>query len=258
MSILVFAVSCSEALGQGFNWQYSAREPTNYPQLFIGVVGSGSFSQHFGRLQFAEKVGVDTCIVCAEYTQGTGTAWNLGVHAEYWLESGDIALYGNVRYDYTRGRFAFERDNGPWRGAPNRAPQQLITEWSLETEARTVLLDVGVKWKMFPLPVFLAGGVQGGYGLLFTSQQQERKISPAEHPFERQTIEGVFPQFQPIMAAGKLSIGADVPLANGLYASPAVFATMTLTNAAREGRWHWLHYGIQVSLVYGWLPSRED
>jgi hypothetical protein len=255
---LVFAVNCQEVFGQGFNWQYSAREPTSYPRLFIGITGSGALSQHFGQLQFAEKLGGDTCIICADYTQGRGTAWSLGIHTEYWLESGDIALYGSVRYDYARARFAFERDNGPWRGAPNRAPQQLITEWSLETEARSVLLDVGVKWKMFPLPIFAVGGVQGGYGIFFTSQQQERKISPAEHPFERQIIEGIFPQFQPIIIAGKLAFGADVPLANGLYASPAVFGAIALTNAARVGQWHWLHYGIQISLVYGWLPPREE
>jgi hypothetical protein len=266
--IAVGALSAAALAAQGFNWQYSAREPTNYPTLFLGASGSFSFAQHFSALQNIELRDDGSTCACGVYQRGTGTMTDAGLYAEKWLESGDVALTAGIRYEIRQARFSYVKNNGPWIGAPGRPPQDLITQWSLDSDVRSVVAEFGGKYKFFPLHLFASASLQAGYALVQRSSQQEIKVSPAEHPFQPVSVQGNFPALNRFMLGGKLAVGWDVPLARGLYASPSVFVAAPATSAAQQinssstnssaNVWRWLQYGLQVSIVYGWLPPRED
>lgn len=255
--------SRSDALAQGFNWQYSAREPTNYPTLFVGATGVVSLTQHFATLTSTEVRGDGSTCLCGVYQRGTGQIWGGGLYAEQWLERGDIALTAGLRYEMHSSRLSFQKNNGPWIGAPGRTSQDLITAWTLHSDVRSLLVDAGAKYKFYPLQLFAAASLHAGYVLTQVASQQEVKISPAEHPFQPITTEGDFPALNRFMLGGKVAVGWDVPLLRGVYASPALFVAAPITNSVQSAAgnpnvWRWLQYGVQVSIVYGWLPPREE
>jgi hypothetical protein len=270
-SVLLSPVLPSPTLhAQGFDWQYSSREPTSFPRMFLGVVGSFGASTHYGSIPNLQKQGGDTCFVCGTFQNGTGTGFSVGVQGEYWLADGDWAIVSSLRFERADSRFSYETDNGPWRPTPTTPPRALITATSLTNNTRHLRLDLGAKVKFFPSPIIAALSLQGAYLLGSQSLQFERKVSPAEHPFERTPDQISALEFRRANLGAMFALGADVPLARGLYAVPSVFVSVPLLSASVSptgasgaasalpaSNWRWWHYGIQIAVLYGWLPERE-
>ncbi len=243
----------SELPAQGFNWQYSAREPTGYPTLFVGVAGSRGLFENFAELEYRQTTAaIDNCL-CGVFRRGNGNMWNLGIHAEQWLESGDVAIYAGLRYEQSSSAMSYQESVE--RRLPGRNPYQLITEWTLQSDITHLLLDGGVKVKLYPTHVYLSAGLQAGTVLAGVSVQEERTVSPDFDPYRGTRLTEPFPRLSPVVLGGKIAAGIDIALAKGLYVSPAIYVSAPALSVAQNATWRWVQYGIQVVVVYGWLQE---
>ena len=244
---------------QGFNWQYSARFPTESPTLFVGVHGAYSpYGQNTTRLQHQEILSSrDTCF-CAEFKNARGQEWRIGIMAEQWLEAGNIALFGALQFQYQSETFIAPGDS--LKGRIINRPT-LVTEYVFEHIARQVSLEVGAKYKFYPLPLFFALGVSFGYS--DTAQRNSRvfervsALSAGSYNYPERSIADTKFTIFPWAASATARLGADVPLAKGLYASPALFATWQFRGVRPELHsnsaeiWSRWSLGLHIALLLG-------
>lgn len=249
------------ASAQGFNWQYSPRFPTEYPTLFVGLHGGYSpYTLNSTNLPFREpRVGGGFCD-CAKFTTALGREWRVGVMAEKWLEPGNIALFASVQLQSQADTLRALSD--PSKGVvnpdlyPNRTALQ--TQYFFENTIRQLSLEVGAKYKFYPLPLFVTLGLSSGYIVQRDSRIVERisDASKADYNYPEQIYSSAFFALSPLSFAGTARIGADVPLAKGFYTTPAVFATWQFRGVSSADNspvsaWTRLTIGLSVALLFG-------
>lgn len=249
---LMCCYGVQSASAQGFNWQYSARFPTVYPTLFIGVQGGYSpFAQNSTRLQYAEALASGgTCNCGAEFTRALGQEWRVGLMAEKWLESGDWALYGAVTLQHQNEAFNAAGDST--KGVVNPSVNTkgtFTTEYIFSNDLFQIALEGGAKYKFYPLPLFVALGVGGGY-IVQTSNSLIEQAKNLQYQYKRDNLNSNFANLKPFSVAATARLGADVSLAKGLYATPAIFATWQFRSAG-DNPWTRLTLGIHVGLLLG-------
>lgn len=240
------------AFAQGFNWQYSPRYPTEYPRLFVGISGGGGGLVNLGSLSYTQsnEDSGGEC-QCATYQRGSGRSVAFGLHGEYWLENGTTALYASLRYERFWSSFSVPYDNGPRING-----EHVITNFLFDATLGYATTEFGIKYKFFPLHFFVAGGVEIGARVFNGNAQQEVVQSPTNFTFrngqQQRSVgtDGIL--MNPVLVGGKVSVGYDLPLANGFYASPAVYIAAPLLSIAQGAQWRWISYGGQISFVYGW------
>ena len=249
------------AQAQGFNWQYSPRFPTEYPTLFVGLHGGYSpYTLNSTNLPFREpRVGGGFCD-CAKFTTALGREWRVGVMAEKWLEPGNIALFASVQLQSQADTLRALGDPSKAVVNPDLYPNRtaLQTQYFFENTIRQLSLEVGAKYKFYPLPVFIALGLSAGYIVQRDSRVVERifDVSKADYNFPEQIYSSSFFTVSPLSFAGTARIGADVPLAKGFYATPAAFATWQLRSVSgadnsSANAWTRLTIGLHVALLFG-------
>lgn len=244
--ILALLLAPVALVAQGFDWQYSARLPTDYPTLFVGVTGTGSLQQFGGDINYAQGV-----VLCGTFSKGDGSGFGGGVQVDNWLTPA-LALSGSLRYETLGGTFTAPGDTLP-RG-PALPPT--IVGYEIESDFSYALLDVGVRYRPFLYGKFFVGaGLQAGVLLSSSTTQRQRIVSPAEQRFadgsQEQSLTDNIVGFRSFFVGGRVSAGLDVPLANSLYASPALFAGIPVTSMAADVSWQRISYGVQVSILYG-------
>jgi hypothetical protein len=241
------------ASAQGFNWQYSARFPTGYPTLFIGVQGGYSpFAQNSTRLQYSEALASGgTCKCGAEFTGALGQEWRVGLMAEKWLESGDWALYGTLTLQHQNEAFNAAGDST--KGVVNptvNTKGTFKTEYIFSNDLHQIALEGGAKYKFYPLPLFVALGVSGGYIVQTSNSLIEQAKDEKKYQYKRDNLNSNFANLKPFTLAATARIGADVSLAKGLYATPAIFATWQFRSTGSDP-WTRLALGVHVAFLLG-------
>jgi hypothetical protein len=250
---LMCCYGVQSASAQGFNWQYSARFPTGYPTLFIGVQGGYSpFAQNSTRLQYAEALASGgTCNCGAEFTGASGQEWRVGLMAEKWLESGDWALYGALTLQHQNEAFNAAGDST--KGVVNptvNTKGTFKTEYIFSNDLHQIALEGGAKYKFYPLPLFVALGVSGGYIVQTSNSLIEQAKDEKKYQYKRDNLNSNFANLKPFTLAATARIGADVSLAKGLYATPAIFATWQFRSAGADP-WTRLALGVHVAFLLG-------
>ncbi|MCS6809355.1 MAG: hypothetical protein RML40_11215, partial [Bacteroidota bacterium] len=195
----------------------------------------------------------DTCF-CTTFTRGTGQEWRIGIIAEQWLEEGNIALYASVLLQKQHEVFhgvgkSFPVNPSVFPGIPD-----FVSEYILSTDILQISLDVGAKYKFYPLPLFISLGIGTLYRLQSLNRLVERlSVSAVGHyNFPEQEYPSEFFRVLPFGIASTLRLGADVALANGIYASPALFASIQLREIYRYNLWAQALVGVHIALLAGW------
>lgn len=259
--LLVAIIFCSfstvSLFSQGFDWQYSSRLPTDYPEQFYGVVFGGGLIAQSGSIGHYENgvdvlTGVPYCSECGKYETGSGNHFNIGMISEKWFD-GIYAGNVSLRFEHFSGTFSHQYNNGPLRSG-----ESLITEYKLTVFQNYAFLDVSGKRRFFGNFLFAGAGIELGYLLSSSNSETETIISPNNVTFQTNPQSQVrVPDgdlstgIKKIYFGGKLSIGSDVPLARGLYASPALYLTLPITSVASDAVWRRISYGIQTAIVFG-------
>lgn len=246
LAVVVWCGAAVPALSQGFDWQYSARLPSSYPTLFLGVNASGAFHTFSGDINYLQGV-----VLCGTFRNGDGSGFGAGVQADHWL-SESWAVSGTLRFEMMNG--LFESAGDTLARAPNAEPT--IVGYEIESDFSYVSLDLGARYR--PLntsKLFVGAGVQAGYLLSHSTVQRQRIVSPASQRFndgsQEQSLSDNIVGFSSFYAGGRIIAGIDLPLGRSLYTSPAVYAAFPLTSMAVDTPWQRVSIGVQVSVLYG-------
>ncbi|MBD1209763.1 MAG: hypothetical protein H9535_15120 [Ignavibacteria bacterium] len=238
------------ASAQGFNWQYSSRFPTEYPTLFVGVFGGYSpYALNSAKLQYQEPLASGGTCNCAEFTNAVGREWRVGIMAEKWLETGNIALYGALTVQSQSESFLADGDST--KGVVNPSVNTKGTFTTRYQFSHTLLqagLEGGVKYKFYPLPLFVALGISGAYTVQ-TNLGLIEEATDVDYNY-RVTLNSNFVRLNPLSVAATARLGADVALAKGLYATPALFTTWQF-RGMDSNPWTRLALGVHVALLFG-------
>lgn len=256
-TMLVWLLACfcnNSTFAQGFNWQYSSRFPTSSPTLFVGVHGGfAPYSLNTLQLPYKEiQTNGDTCL-CAEFSGAQGQEWRIGLVAEQWLEDGAFALFGAITLHNQRETFSAQSRALPVN--PNIFPNtpDLITEYLFTNNLFQTSLELGAKYKFYPLPIFASLGISSAYVVQAQNRlvEQISTSSRGAYNFPEQVLSPTFFAINPLSFAATVRLGADVSLAKGLYASPALFATWQIRDIQTNTAWTRLTLGLHVSILLG-------
>lgn len=248
-----------DAHAQGFDWQYSARLPSEYPKFFVGLTVSGGVLTQSGSIVSKEArpaaVGSqDPCFTCALFEEGDGSSFAIGVKSEYWI-TGLFSVSAAVRYDYFNGELTDQSDPLPM---PNAGRIDMVTlDYILASEQSYIMLDLGARHRIPGNRFFVGVGVQSGYRFTGDESQIAKVASPLNFSFgdnigQEITHEGEISDVRDFFLAGKVSAGLDLPMALGLYASPSIFFSFPFTSVAEEGEWTRNNYGLELAIMYAW------
>ena len=254
-ALLVFF--CASLLpAQGFDWQYDARMPSDYPDLFFGLDFAAGGSSYTGQLQHTEKIddpfdGSLVCRECGIFDSGSDSYLSFGLRGEYWV---DALWTVRAGVGYVSTDMHAQRD---LPDLPSLDFGAVSSELQFESTRRRVALDVGMRRRM--LDRFSVGGALNTAILLSESiEQNQQIIAPAEAAF---LIDGVYSSTRPVV--GELSSAADLlfsvdlgvyydaPLARGLYAVSGLVASIPLHSATADQSWRGYGLRLNVSLLYG-------
>lgn len=245
LSVALWLYCPQGASAQGFNWQYSSRFPTEYPTLFIGVFGGYSpYTLNSAKLQYQEPLASGGTCNCAEFTNAVGREWRVGIMAEKWLETGNIALYGALTVQSQSESFL---DSAKWVVNPSvNTKLPFTTQYQFSNNLLQAGLEGGAKYKFYPLPLFVALGIHGAY-IVQTTPSLIEEATNVNYNY-RVTLNSNFARLNPLSIAATVRLGADVSLAKGLYATPALFATWQF-RGMDSTPWTRLALGVHVALL---------
>jgi hypothetical protein len=257
-TVVVFAILFGMFLGisgsiraQGFNWQYSSRLPSGYPVFFVGVVGNAMQSRHSATMRYVEDVNGKQCDCQATFSQATSYDFTGGIIAEYWLPEANIAVYGILQAEQRNAIFVAKGRELPV--SPILGGKNFTTNYTLSTTTLNATIEAGLKVKVSPLPLFATIGLQASSNLTKEFSLQEQ--SAENFSFSASNLPTTFVTLNPFVVGAKASIGADFSLTKSMYVSPALFASVPFWSLTLEpSMWSRLSYGVQVSVLLGFMP----
>jgi hypothetical protein len=242
------------AWAQGFNWQYSARMPSDVPTLFVGVQGGYGLTQHFAGIPMQERMADGRVCDCqAQFERANGREIRAGIVVEQWLSSGDFALYASAQVQQEQATFralAAPLRISPWTMVDASARGDFQTEYLFATSTLSASIEAGAKYKFYPSPVFIGFGVNLAYTVRDASSLRERSVN-VNFNYEQNELPLDFVRRTALVPSAKAVLGVDLPLAKGLYASPAAFVMVPMSSLASNAAWFRVCYGVQISVVFG-------
>lgn len=230
---------------QGFDWQYSVRQPATPPSTFVGFeVGYGA-SIHSGGLEYVERVP------CCRFSAGDGTPMWIGAIVETW-QRGDMALWASVGYSIGTAVFHSSEQSFPLFDG-----RILRTRYSYATTLGSMTLQGGVRYRPFASNLNVGAALRLGTLLHSSSELFEEVLSPDDYlfatnpPTRRHRVpsgSGVA-SASPFRASVALSGGYDISLTRGIYVSPMIVVGVPLTATASDADWRTYDLGFAVRFL---------
>ncbi|TAE28914.1 MAG: hypothetical protein EAZ92_07465 [Candidatus Kapaibacterium sp.] len=247
---LLLSLGSERLAAQGFDWQYSSRLPTGYPVLFVGVLGNAAQSLHTTTMRVSESLPRVLDCGCA-FSTARSIDWSAGIVGEYWLPESNIAVYVALLAEQRNA--VFQSDSVVFARNPNLYPTNFVSRYTLTTQVWNTSIEAGFRGKFAPLPFFVGAAVQGAYTLV-DSARSLRLVEDANGTV-KEGLPTNFITFNPVNFSAKAFIGADIPLATSMYASPSLFIAYPFGNLITgSASWTRLSFGLQVAFMLGFLP----
>lgn len=227
---------------QGFDWQYSVRQPVNPPTTFYGAEATYGRSLHGGGFQYLERVP------CCSFEDGQGSNYSLSVMLESW-ERGDLAVWGGLGYRNVAGLFASDVQRFPL--SDGRTVQ---TQYEYSTSLSYIVLQGGVRFRPFASNVNIGAGLRLSTLLGASGSIEEVVLSPEDYffttnpPSRRHQMGSVntVASISAFNAAFLLSGGYDIAIARGMYLSPQIVFGIPLTNTASDVQWRTADVSVSI------------
>jgi hypothetical protein len=246
ISLIYLAANISsEALSQGFDWQYSTRMPSANPNFFIGPITSLSADMHAGSLNFSENL-----IPCCRFKEGSGYTAEVGILSEIWMNNGNYAL--NLALSFSRMKSEFEANPDP----VYYRDDTLYTKLLFTNTINYFDIDAFYKKRMFQEHFYYALGAKLRFVASNNFEHKEKTIGDGvfnNGMNERKINSGEMSELSFINIYPTLKIGYDLNLGLGLYASPFIDFSFSLLNQSKEDAWKNYNFRIGVSVLKGFL-----
>ncbi|MFA6572435.1 MAG: hypothetical protein WCT77_14500 [Bacteroidota bacterium] len=222
------------AQAQGFDWQYSARFPTNSPVFFIGVTGEFNYQIHRSELDFLEDK-----ITCVRFDNGTGYGYTGGLSFENW-QNASWALFGSVNFSNIPATFSKQAEPLPIANGDFE-----ITEYNFVSQYRFIILEAGEKMRLSTTHFFVGASLQIGVFISKSEESKEKIIAPENAPpfptnppsYERTILDGSISTMNKFSLTPRIRFGYDFNLGNSYYSSISIICGYSLFSVTKDADW---------------------
>lgn len=243
--ISLFLFSFLPLLSQGFDWQFSPRMPTDYPDFYIGATAEADFLNHDIDFKFFENT-----VICERFTDnGSGSGYNVGISAEYWKD-GDIAFFGRLAWFKKSAEFKV-------KSAIPRVTGDFLSEYSFNSELSFFGLEAGAKIRLLGSHFHAGATVNGSYLLSNINTYKEKILSPNDYfstdppTQERLIAKGEIASLQNFQFFVKLRLGYDVQMGKGTYSTFFIAGGLPLTNVLSNDVWRIWSISLGITILKG-------
>ena len=238
--LLILLLAKSIATAQGFDWQHSARLPSESPKLFFGLDLSSSLSSDNGKIGYFES------FPCIEFDGGSGSGYSLGVCSEYWT-TGSVALFAKLNYKHQSAKFTKEEILPMIDG-------QLVTQYSFSSDLSIINLQFGAKKRLFE-SYFSAGAALGLSVLMSNSNDiQGKVISPPEwHGQEPTPFNGSISDYSRFNVTPSLFVMYDLNLGLDTYATVRLGVDLNAVSMLKSDSWSRFDFILGISIFRGFI-----
>ncbi len=242
--ILIFFLYSYPLFSQGFNWQYSSRLPSDYPNIFVGANAGYSTVYDIGEFTFTEEA-----IECCLFDYGRGFGIKVGFAAEYWFENGNDAICINLNYNIRQSEFTT-------RHKLLTVQYPVTYEFVYESAFNNLVLEALYKKRIMNSHF----SVLGGFAVeVLTSQKNEYKhhiLSPESEYFtdgskERTISEGNIAPLKSLIFNPIIATNYDFNLGKSRYGSIGIFTELPLSNILSDETWRKFEFGINFKILFG-------
>ena len=245
--ILTFIFSCSLIYAQGFDWQYSARMPAESPVMFFGLTGEFNHLIHNGNIELEENN-----TKCDTFKTGLGEGYSVGIAGEHWI-NGLTAITFSGMFNYSPGKFTVQAEP-----LPRANGGQLLTEYEFTSKIAYLLIEPGIKYRLFDSHLHIGAGIQFGFLLTNSSLHKERIIGdeneppfPTNPPSYEIILDGRISQLNSIFLQPKIRLGYDLTYGLGMYATPNISVGIPILNLTKSSEWRRWTFSGGITLYWG-------
>ncbi len=218
---------------QGFDWQYSVRQPSAPPTTFLGFEAGYGRAMHSGGLEYVEQVP------CCQFAAGEGVPMWLSAVVETW-QRGDVALWAGVGYGNVTATFASDVQEFPLYDG-----RTLRTEYAYNTAMGYLSLQGGLRFRPLASNVTIGAALRLGTLIHSSSTLEEVVLSPSDYQFttnppsQRHLVDAgrTVASASAFLASVALTGGYDISLARGMYVTPTIVVGLPLTTTAANADW---------------------
>jgi hypothetical protein len=238
VSFFIFHFSFLIGLSQGFDWQYSARMPSDSPITFIGACSEFDYSINTGSVNLSEKN-----IICTAFNNGTGLGWSLGGQIEHW-QTGSIAFIGKLIF--SNHSTTFKRQES----VPEK-DFDLVREFQLTSDLTYLDLELGIKSRIESTHLHIGGGVLLRLLLQNTNDYSWQVVSPAEYYQQHQLYNGTIKSYNNFLVSPFVSLGYDLNLGLGMYGTISYGISFPIMNQISNEEWRRWNAFISITVLRG-------
>jgi hypothetical protein len=240
--LCLVALSVTESRSQGFDWQFSSRLPSDYPEYFLGFSGGYEHSLHDGNI-----VLDDTQFDCCQFETGSGPGFFVGLTGEYWL-GGHFAVNAKLLYINSSSTFLKQADPIPIIGS-----EDLITEYEFRNTLSYVNFELSGKYRLLESHFHVGATLFLGVKVTEKNEYFERVVQGG--PFNDGTTEKVLeiantPDVRSIYFMPKINFGYDVDLGLGKYMTPQVSVGLPIISISETTSWDRFSLSAGVSVYW--------
>ncbi|MCX6153310.1 MAG: hypothetical protein NT007_04035 [Candidatus Kapabacteria bacterium] len=238
-------LSCNTILkSQGFDWQYSSRMPTAYPNLFIGANTQITNFQNTTAINLFDNV----CICTKFDTHQSTVNYNYGFASEYWA-SPYIALTASL--NYTHSKLNLQQMG---EALPLNDTTLLKTEFVMQSDLSYITLNLGAKYRLFGTHAHI--GTTLGFGILSSNSIRifEHVLSPAGYHFRNTNSDSIFyksPELKNLYIVPRISLGYDISIIENWYLTPSVNVGIPIMQVIKTDTWNQWQYSFSLSIFRG-------
>lgn len=227
------------SLSQGFDWQYSARLPQDYPRLFAGLKSQYSLSSHFGEFHLIEEL-----IQCCKFETGTGIDFSLGFIIEYWIDDSK-SIGGNISFHSIKADFSSQKSFP-------KVNYNLVTDYKVNSNINYVDFNFSLKNRILESFFFCTSSID--FSILLSSKMKfselKNPITPSSDQFkDRIDIQnGRVEDLRSILITPSIGFGYDFGIMKDIYLSSQVSFGIPVMSIISNESWKKYSFGIGISL----------
>lgn len=241
ISLLIITLfSAGQLMGQGFDWQYSARFPVKSPNTFIGLGANVDFAIDQADLEFVEKA-----TLCQSFRNGSGHFVGASLRGEHWITA-ERALFVSLGYIAHSANFTRSET------VPLSPTQNLESEYEFAPKLDYFTVEFGARERL--LESHLSAGVSLSASFLMSHDFEftEKVISPDDFPWHERTISnGQIKGLNSINISPKLFAAYDLSIANSWYADFSVGVSFPINNIADNKEWKRWSLSLGIAIFRG-------
>lgn len=246
--LIILCCNITILFPQGFDWQYSARLPSDYPYFFLGISAEKSLYMNKGNFSLFEEA-----TECCKFNGRNSDGFRIGLSSEYW-HLGSNSIFAILSFSSIPANFTAVNS------FPINSDTILITEFDLNTKFNTINLTTGYKYRLFDSYFFVSGILEFAFNISNNYEVYEKIISPKNFYFNtnppsqiRSLSQGRINDFNLIIFSPGINIGYDLDLGKSYYATISLNLSHSLNKILKNDDWRITHLSIKLIVFRGIL-----